>query len=36
MILDDYKMNTFQEKIVDVLCDKTGNNDRSFFRVMVV
>ena len=27
--------NELQEKIVDILVSKTGNEDRSFFRVMV-
>jgi len=31
----EYKYNKMQEKIVDILVSKTGNEDRSFFRVMV-
>lgn len=29
------EFNKRQEEIVDILCSRTGNNDRSFFRVMV-
>ncbi len=31
----EYKYNKLQEQIVDILVSKTGNEDRSFFRVMV-
>lgn len=33
--MEDLKFNELQEKIVDILVSKTGNEDRSFFRVMV-
>jgi hypothetical protein len=33
--MEELKYNELQEKIVDILVSKTGNEDRSFFRVMV-
>lgn len=34
-VVQERKFHPIQEELVDVMCAKTGSNDRSFFRVMV-
>ena len=34
-IIEPRKFHARQEELVDIMCAKTGSNDRSFFRVMV-
>ena len=35
VVVTTQKFHPMQEELVDILCAKTGSDDRSFFRVMI-